>query len=67
SASEKVKSEGQGPEKKIAFNIRYLLSGLATFTEDNITLEYNESVAPVIFRSEETGRAMYIVMPMKLE
>ncbi|MDZ4296182.1 MAG: DNA polymerase III subunit beta, partial [Patescibacteria group bacterium] len=55
SASEKVKSEGQGPEKKFAFNIRYLLSGLATFTEDNITLEYNESATPAIFRSEEAG------------
>lgn len=67
SATERVRVDGEGPDVKFAFNIRYLLGGLTTFSSEEALFEYNEPTTPVVLRAQEGDRSLYIVMPMKLE
>lgn len=67
SAVETLAAEGEGPTLKFAFNIRYLLEGLALFSGEHIYFEYNEPNTPALIHSGDRSKALYIIMPMKLE
>lgn len=67
SAVEALATEGEGPAMKFAFNIRYLLEGLALFSGDRIHFEYNEPNTPALIHVGDRDKSLYIVMPMKLE
>jgi len=59
--------DGEG-DSEAAFNIRYLMDGIRSFSSEQITLEINGAQKPTVLRPEEqTEREndLYLVMPIR--
>lgn len=64
-AQETISSNVEGEDVQIAFNAHYLIDGLNSFSEDEITLELQGSVKPGIFKNKD-GNFLYLIMPVRL-
>lgn len=65
-ASETIVSSMEGGDAVIAFNFGYVIDGLSSVETDKVYLELQGSQRPGIFKSEETERFLYLIMPVRL-
>jgi len=65
-AKEDVPIDYKGETLSIGFNARYLLDILGAMTSENITLEFQDPLSPVLLKEE--GREDYrcVIMPMRI-
>lgn len=64
-AQETITSDVEGEDVQIAFNAHYLIDGLSSFSENEISLNLQGSVKPGIFRNKENNY-LYLIMPVRL-
>jgi DNA polymerase-3 subunit beta len=60
-----VDVEFEGEEVKLAFNFRYLLDYLQVINGEDIEVQLNGPLAPVLFRSKEDEGFEHVIMPVK--
>ncbi len=66
-AEKTIKAEIEGEKLEIAFNIKYLVSGLKTIPGEKIQILLNEWNQPAIFKSLERPNIDYLVMPVQIK
>jgi DNA polymerase III subunit beta len=66
-AVEKLNVEYTGKEMETGLNARYLIDTLNIFDDgDDVILEFNNEISPVLIRSSNMDNFLGIVMPLKL-
>ncbi|MGI5949800.1 DNA polymerase III subunit beta [Peptoniphilus sp.] len=63
---EKVKTSDVSESLRIAFNSKYILDGLKILEEDDIILNFTDSVNPLIITERENDSYIYLVLPVRL-
>jgi DNA polymerase III subunit beta len=63
----KLTATTEGEELTVAFNARYLLDYLATCTSDNVVWETEGELKPSVFRNEDEGTWVQVVMPVRVQ
>lgn len=63
---EEIEIEYDGPERRIGFNISYILEYLNTIKSAFVRVTFSDPNASVLFESPEQEGGIYIVMPMRL-
>ncbi len=61
-----MQSKIKGEENKIALNSQYLLDILNNLNEENIVLQINEKINPIIVKTKEEEDFLHIIMPLKI-
>lgn len=61
-----IQTKIKGEENKIALNSQYLLDILTTLNTEEVTLELNEKINPVVIKSKDIEDFIHIIMPLKL-
>lgn len=57
----------EGEELTVAFNARYLLEYLASFTSETVIWETEGELKPSVFRSEEEESWIQVIMPVRVQ
>ena len=65
-ATEKIDVDYTGKSINIGFNARYMMDSLSVLEDDDVTLEFNNELGPVIVKSQKLQEFLGIVMPLKL-
>lgn len=66
-AEEEIEVEMFGPDLESGYNVNYLLDALNNISSEQVTLKMGgESNSCVIDVPQDTGRNLYVIMPMKL-
>jgi DNA polymerase-3 subunit beta len=65
-AKEELEVQYDGEEIKIGFNARYLLDALASFEDDNVEINLNDQVSPIVLRPKNDSDYTCIIMPMRI-
>lgn len=63
---EEVETSNNNKELNIAFNSRYVLEGIKILENENITLNFTDSVNPCIIKEENDKDYIYLVLPVRL-
>ncbi|MDU2110130.1 MAG: DNA polymerase III subunit beta [Peptoniphilus lacydonensis] len=63
---EKVKTSENEEELDIAFNSRYILDGVKILESEEITLNFTDSVNPLIITESDDDSYIYLVLPVRL-
>lgn len=66
SGEESLVAQISGPDLDIAFNVKYLMDGLKTLTSQEITINLNGPLEPVILSPLSGVKMTYLVMPVQL-
>ena len=65
--NEQLSLEKEGDDIKIAFNAKYLLEGIRALDVDQISLQLNGSLNPLLIRpQEDPGSYLYLVLPVRV-
>jgi DNA polymerase-3 subunit beta len=62
-----VQAEIKGGNVEIPFNAKYVLDLLSVIGDENIVLEFTDSLSAGVFKSEKDNNFIYIVMPLRVE
>lgn len=65
-AQEKISIQYVGKEFEIGFNAKFLLDTLSIFGDEEIRLEFNNELSPVVIKSSRNHNYLCIIMPLKL-
>ncbi|MBT6325716.1 MAG: DNA polymerase III subunit beta [Bdellovibrionales bacterium] len=65
-AEEKINVDYNGTDMEIGFNAKYLVDTIASFSDDEITLELNNELSPVLVKSKNIPHFLGIIMPLRL-
>ncbi len=65
-AQERFPIRYSGKEFEIGFNAKFLSDSLSVFTDEEIRLEFNNELSPIVVRSMKNQNFLCIVMPLKL-
>jgi DNA polymerase-3 subunit beta len=65
-AEEKLIVNYSGKAMEIGFNARFLLDALAVLPSNEITLEINNELSPIVIKSANLPRYLGIIMPLKI-
>jgi len=65
-AYEKFPMRYTGDEFDIGFNAKFLIESLSVFNDDEIKLEFNNELSPIVIRSNKNQNFLCIIMPLKL-
>ncbi len=65
-AQEKFSIRYSGKEFEIGFNAKFLIETLSVIGDDEIRMEFNNELSPVVVKSLKTPNFLSIVMPLKL-
>ena len=57
----------EGPEGRIAFNVRYLNDVLGALKAPQVALEMQDAVSAGVIRPAGSGESTYLIMPMHVE
>lgn len=63
---ETVQIEKTGDDLEIAFNVRYLLDVLKALDCERINIEYSGPLSPALFKAENNGNYLYLVLPIRI-
>lgn len=64
----KIQAESfEGKPAEIAFNAKFVLDVLATINEDQIIMEINSSINPVVIKPVKSKNLLYVIMPLRIE
>lgn len=64
-AHEVVGLEKEGEDLEIAFNPNYLIDGLKAITGSDVELCLNNPLSPAIIQSNDDGKHLYMVLPVR--
>ena len=65
-AQEKFTIRYSGKDFEIGFNAKFLMETLTVINDDEIRLEFNNELSPVVLKSMKNQNFLSIVMPLKL-
>jgi DNA polymerase-3 subunit beta len=65
-AEEKFAMNYTGDEFDIGFNAKFLIESLSVFGDDEIKIEFNNELSPIVIRSIKNSNFLCIIMPLKL-
>lgn len=65
-ASEVIEIDYHGQDLEIGFNAKYIIDTLSVFDNEDIKLEFNNELSPVVIKSEKLPDFLGIIMPLKL-
>lgn len=65
-AKENLEAEVEGKNLEIGFNPRYVIEALKAIEEEEIIIEFNSSISPVIIKPVNSNDFIYVVLPIKL-
>mgnify|MGYP001613701453 CR=1 FL=1 len=65
-ASEVIPVNYQGKELEIGFNAKYLIDTITSIDGDNVHIELNNEISPVIVKTQTDSNYLGIIMPLKL-
>lgn len=65
-AREELEAEYTGEAMSIGFNTRYILEFLAVVEEEEIQVQLNDALSPVLFRPVGDGGFNCVIMPMRI-
>lgn len=65
-AREEVPIDYKGERLSVGFNARYLLETLGVMSSEQVLLELQDSLSPVLLKDEENGTYKCVVMPMRI-
>ncbi|MCB9092946.1 MAG: DNA polymerase III subunit beta [Halobacteriovoraceae bacterium] len=65
-AMEEIDIDYQGEVLEIGFNAKYVLESLNVFEEEELNLEFNNSLSPVILKSNQTPDFLTVIMPLRV-
>ena len=65
-AAEEVPAEYGAPGIEVGFNYRYLLDILGQVGSDQVEVHLADAAAPTLIRENDTSRALYVLMPMRV-
>jgi DNA polymerase-3 subunit beta len=65
-AKEKIPVVYTGKELSMGFNARYLIETLSVIDEEDIVVEFNNEISPIIVKPDSTSDFFGIIMPLKL-
>ncbi len=66
-AKEVVSAIVEGKELEIGFNPRYVIEALKAIDDQEILIELNSSISPVVIKSVMNNDFIYVVLPIKLK
>ena len=66
-AREEVPIELEGAPMSIGFNVKYFNDIMSIFSSDQVVIELGDALSPAIVRQPGDDRALYVVMPMRLD
>lgn len=66
-ASDKVNADVQGNAVEIGFNNRFLMEALRVCDTDEVLLQLNGSVAPLLIVPPEGDRFLFLILPVRLK
>ncbi len=64
---DEVLSENSGGTLEIGFNNRYMLDALKATEEQNIRMELNTHLTPIVIKPEEGEKFVFLVLPVRLK
>lgn len=65
-AKEMLSAVVEGKDIEIGFNPRYVIEALRAIEDDEIVVEFNSSISPVIMKPVVSNEFIYVVLPIKL-
>lgn len=65
-AFEKIPLEFSGKQIEFGFNAKYLIDGLNAIDGEELILDYNNELTPVIIRSDKHSEYLGMIMPLRL-
>ncbi|MBD0335893.1 MAG: DNA polymerase III subunit beta, partial [Cyanobacteria bacterium Co-bin13] len=66
SGREVMPAQITGDDLEIAFNVRYLLDGLKTFTSNDVQFQCNSATSPSVVIPLGELKMTYLVMPVQI-
>lgn len=67
SANDRINAEIEGKRIEIGFNSRYLLEALKVVDADEVRLELNSPISPILVLPTEGDHFLFLVLPVKLK
>jgi len=67
SAQETIGARFEGESLGIAFNVRYLLDGLKSFSSNEVVFQMNAATSPAVLNPVGDSGATYLVMPVQIK
>lgn len=65
-AQEKFPMRYTGDEFDIGFNAKFLIESLSVFNDDEVKIEFNNELSPIVIKSNKNQNFLCIIMPLKL-
>ncbi|GAB4404904.1 MAG: DNA polymerase III subunit beta [Bacteriovoracaceae bacterium] len=65
-AEEPLDIDYSGKELEIRFNAKYLLESLSVLEDEDISIDFNNEVSPVVLKSTKDHNYLGIIMPLKM-
>ena len=65
-AKEVLSAVVEGKDIEIGFNPRYVIEALKAIEDEEIMIEFNSSISPVIIKPVVSNEFIYVVLPIKL-
>lgn len=65
-AQEKFPMHYNGKDLEIGFNAKFLLDALSIYTDEEVRMEFNNELTPVVIKSNKNQNYLCIVMPLKI-
>lgn len=66
-ANDKIKAKIEGNKVEIGFNNRYLLDALKACETDEVKIELNGAVSPILILPKEGDSFLFLVLPVRLK
>jgi DNA polymerase-3 subunit beta len=66
SGCEVVAAQISGDDLDVAFNVKYLLEGLKTFTTNEVQMQFNTATSPSILTPLGGPKITYLIMPVQI-
>ena len=66
SGTEDIITKYEGEEIEVGFNSKYILEMVNQLTDEEISLEFNDSSSPVIAIESSSPDLIYVLMPMRV-
>ncbi len=62
-----VEAQTEGNDQKVAFNFRFLIDLLSNLEDNQIMIEMQEPLKPVIFKTPKNKDFLHIIMPVRIQ
>ena len=63
---ETLKAEFNSESLTVSFNARYLLDIASEIGDQNLMMNLNDAVSPVLIQDKSDNHSYYVIMPMKI-